>query len=139
MALWISTVGGGGMTATPTHRDAIEAIAAQLERLATTVRTLIPEPDPVDGKDWLDPLRPVGCDAEHPSMYQMPDGSTSCRCVVCGRCGKHTGNSHQGHYWSMCKVWLKQGRGLNESMRDFHFCCPDDCELEAVTIPAVTR
>jgi len=40
------------------HRDAVEAIALGLERLAVTVRSLIPERDPVDGKDWLDPLRP---------------------------------------------------------------------------------
>lgn len=49
------------------------------------------------------------------------DRSGKCRCLVCSRCGHHTGNSHQGHYWSYCKVTKKVER--------FHFCCPDDCEL----------
>lgn len=54
--------------------------------------------------------------------YLSPDGSVSCRCVVCSRCGKHTGNSNQGHYWAFCKV--------TKSLREFHSCCPGDCELE---------
>jgi hypothetical protein len=41
--------------------------------------------------------------------------------LVCNRCGRHTGNSSQGHYWSLCKV-AKKDIGM-------HFCCPDDCEL----------
>lgn len=52
-----------------------------------------------------------------------PDGS--CRCVVCPRCGHHTGNAHQGHYWGFCKV--------TRTVREFHTCCPDPefgCELE---------
>ena len=65
-----------------------------------------------------------GCDSLEfgggpPSML---DGK--CRCLVCSRCGHHTGNSHQGHYWKWCL--------LTQSMRDFHFCCPDKehgCEL----------
>ena len=67
---------------------------------------------------------PPGCDAH---MFGSPpsvlDGR--CRCLVCGHCGHHTGNSHQGHYWSWCSV--------TRSLRGFHFCCPDDefgCELE---------
>lgn len=64
-------------------------------------------------------LRAEGCDAENPSVYI--DGS--CRCLVCGRCGHHTGNGTQGHYWSFCKVTGKR--------EEFHFCCPDDCELLA--------
>jgi hypothetical protein len=46
----------------------------------------------------------------------------NCRCSWCGRCNKVTGNNTQGHYWAYCKV-----TGTN---RDFHFCCPDDCQLE---------
>ncbi len=46
-----------------------------------------------------------------------------CRCVVCSRCNRHTGNSNQGHYWRMCKV--------TRTLRDFHHCCPGNCELEA--------
>lgn len=46
-----------------------------------------------------------------------------CRCIVCARCGQHTGNSNQGHYWAWCSVVRHN--------RDFHFCCPGDCELEA--------
>jgi hypothetical protein len=63
------------------------------------------------------------CDAEFPSVMQMPDGTTICRCVVCPRCGHHTGNSHQGHYWGYCQV--------TRTVREFHLCCPGDCELEA--------
>lgn len=43
--------------------------------------------------------------------------------MVCGRCGHHTGNNTQGHYWGRCNV--------TGTLRGFHFCCPDDCELEA--------
>lgn len=57
-----------------------------------------------------------------PSM--SPDGRR-CRCTVCARCGHHTGNNHQGHYWRWCKV--------TGTMREFHLCCKDPewgCELE---------
>ena len=62
-----------------------------------------------------------GCDA---AATFLPDGT--CRCIVCSRCGHHTGNAHQGHYWAWCKV--------THSVREFHRCCPDPafgCELEA--------
>lgn len=42
--------------------------------------------------------------------------------MVCARCHKHTGNNNQGHYWALCKV--------TRARREFHFCCPDGCELE---------
>lgn len=61
------------------------------------------------------------CDAVAATI--LPGGT--CRCVVCPRCGHHTGNSHQGHYWKLCKV--------TRTLRTFHFCCPDlafGCELE---------
>ena len=61
---------------------------------------------------------PPGCDSPVPASQL--DGR--CRCVVCGRCGRHAGNSHQGHHWRHCRV--------TGTMRDPHFCCPDDCELE---------
>lgn len=73
----------------------------------------------------LDPLAQViarGCDHATPSVYAYGDGSYHCRCMVCGRCGHHTGNTSQGHYWAFCKV---TGTG-----RDFHFCCDNNCELE---------
>jgi hypothetical protein len=41
--------------------------------------------------------------------------------VGVGRCGRHTGNNTQGHYWSWCK--------LTKALREFHHCCPGDCEL----------
>lgn len=53
--------------------------------------------------------------------YMFPDGSVGCRCIVCGRCGHHTGNTSQGHYWSFCSVTRR--------VETFHFCCPDRCEL----------
>ena len=43
--------------------------------------------------------------------------------MTCGRCERATGNNHQGHYWSHCKV--------TGTLRGFHFCCPGDCELAA--------
>lgn len=51
--------------------------------------------------------------------------------MVCARCGKHTGNNNQGHYWGLCKVLLAQGIPFRKAVREFHFCCPDDCELDA--------
>lgn len=54
-----------------------------------------------------------------PNPYR--DGT--CRHLTCGRCGQHTNNNTQGHYWKWCHV--------TKSMRTHHFCCPDDCELEA--------
>lgn len=72
--------------------------------------------------DLAIPDRVEGCDAEDPPVYMKPGGGWMCRCLVCGRCGHHTGNTSQGHYWRFCSV--------TKSMRDFHFCCPDDCSLE---------
>jgi hypothetical protein len=65
------------------------------------------------------------CDAEDGGRYYGPGGTIVCRCIVCSRCGHHTGNSNQGHYWAYCKV--------TKSKREFHFCCPGDCGLEAVS------
>ena len=64
------------------------------------------------------------CDSPAASRMQMPDGTVVCRCVVCPRCGHHTGNSHQGHHWGMCKV--------TGTVRVPHFCCGNEfgCELE---------
>ena len=50
-------------------------------------------------------------------------GQLFCRCLICSRCRQHTGNTTQGHYWSFCRV--------TRDLREFHQCCPDDCELEA--------
>lgn len=76
----------------------------------------------------LDPLDPrvAGCDAPagEASVYFHYDGTLICRCMICGRCGHHTGNSHQGHYWKFCNVTKKS--------ETFHFCCPDACELEVL-------
>lgn len=84
------------------------------------------------------------CDAEHPSAYLGPDGEIVCRCIVCARCGHHTGNSNQGHYWAHCKVLaarlrpeaarLATGEWMRRTSREFHFCCDDPaygCELDA--------
>lgn len=77
-----------------------------------------------------EPYPPPGCDAMEfgagwPSVL---DGR--CRCLVCARCGHHTGNATQGHYWSACSV--------TGTIREPHFCCPDKehgCELEPVRLP----
>lgn len=46
----------------------------------------------------------------------------SCRCMWCARCDQVTGDTNQGHYWAFCKA--------TGTRREFHFCCPDNCELE---------
>ncbi len=69
------------------------------------------------------PGNPSGCDSDRPASH---DGQGGCHCIVCGRCGRHTGNSNQGHYWAYCNV--------THTKREFHFCCPDNCELEAKKI-----
>lgn len=73
-----------------------------------------------------DPMKPwyvENCDAgPGAGVYMDRDGKMICRCIICGRCNHHTGNANQGHYWGFCKV--------TGTIRDFHFCCPDDCELE---------
>jgi hypothetical protein len=71
---------------------------------------------------WLD-HRPVNCDGPSPTTYPRPDGSYGCRCIVCERCHHHAGDANQGHYWLWCKV--------TKTDREFHFCCPNDCALEA--------
>lgn len=67
-------------------------------------------------------IRAKGCDYPNPSVYQSRSGFI-CRCIVCGRCGHHTGNTTQGHFWAFCDV--------TKTFRDFHRCCPGDCELES--------
>jgi hypothetical protein len=63
------------------------------------------------------------CDAPRGASYlNVLTGESFCRCIVCSRCGHHTGNSNQGHYWGVCKV--------AKTKRELHFCCPDNCELE---------
>jgi hypothetical protein len=50
--------------------------------------------------------------------------------MVCGRCGQHTGNNNQGHYWKVCNVKATEAKakgikGLDAVMADdHHFCCP---------------
>lgn len=45
------------------------------------------------------------------------------RNMTCARCEQQTNNNSQGHYWKFCKV--------TRTLREFHFCCPGDCELDA--------
>lgn len=65
------------------------------------------------------------CDAPDGPVYVMGyrDGEVvyGCRCIICSRCGHHTGNGTQGHYWSYCQV-----TGQREG---FHMCCPRNCEI----------
>lgn len=64
-------------------------------------------------------------DCEHASYsFRGMPGVLVCRCLICVRCGQHTGNNTQGHYWAYCKV--------TKTTRDFHQCCPGNCELDAV-------
>ncbi len=73
------------------------------------------------GEPWLSPDR-LTC--EH-ATYVVSTNPTLlvCRCVICVRCGRHTGNTTQGHFWGWCRA--------ASALRAHHFCCPDDCELEA--------
>lgn len=72
-------------------------------------------------------MNALECDAENPSVYvlRIENGEPvyGCRCMVCARCNKHTGNSHQGHFWAYCSS--------TRTMLEFHFCCTNDCELDA--------
>jgi hypothetical protein len=68
----------------------------------------------------------AGCDAPtSPSVYVVEwigdEPVYGCHCLVCNRCGHHTGNSNQGHYSGYCKV--------TKQMERFHLCCPDSCAL----------
>ena len=77
------------------------------------------------------------CDAPIPSVYSDGHGGYICRCVICGRCGHHTGNSNQGHYWKFCKVMAryhdthktKEFLDCEECMPAYHQCCPGNCSL----------
>jgi hypothetical protein len=60
--------------------------------------------------------------AEQASLCECPECRAG-RTMLCGRCNKDTYNNTQGHYWSFCNV--------TQTVREFHFCCPGDCELEA--------
>jgi hypothetical protein len=75
-----------------------------------------------EGMNPLDQVKARGCDYPDPPVYSDPRGGFMCRCIVCGRCGKHTGNTSQGHYWAFCEV--------TKTMRESHHCCPDNCALE---------
>lgn len=50
--------------------------------------------------------------------------------MLCGRCSQHTGNNHQGHWWALCKVRMTQVKNWQDALREMHFCCPGNCELE---------
>jgi hypothetical protein len=70
-----------------------------------------------------EPVNPPGCDSPAPASL---DGNGGCRCLVCGRCGHHTGDNNQGHWWAWCTV--------TRTLREHHFCCPGDCELAAARL-----
>ena len=88
------------------------------------------------GAYWSEPMACYGnCDTTHTRMEYHSLG------MSCGRCGEHTGNNSQGHYWGLCKderfraeVEAKYaGRSIpfNAWVRELHFCCPGNCELES--------
>jgi hypothetical protein len=101
-------------------RDAMGTDAAQNGRSATETDATPPEAAGVElefGKGTAG-LSEAEALSDCPSPYR--DGT--CRHLTCGRCKQHTNNSSQGHYWAYCKV--------TKTKREFHFCCPGDCELE---------
>jgi len=88
------------------------------------------------------------CDAHlFGHMASIDTRTGQCRCLVCARCGHHTGNAHQGHWWKACDVLagrvrasLAPGEQLSTaewlartSRPDFHFCCPEPHGCEAET------
>lgn len=85
------------------------------------------------------PTQVEGCNAPDPKpVYLKAGGGFECRCSICSRCKNHTGNTNQGHYWSLCDVAVKfhEERHLSKSpwnctqcMVEFHFCCPGNCEI----------
>lgn len=63
-------------------------------------------------------------DCEHAGYsYPRVPGIGVCRCLICSRCKKHTGNNNQGHFWSFCQV--------TKTTLIPHQCCPGDCELDS--------
>lgn len=76
------------------------------------------------GGDGPGPVYQVGVDGAGLPVW-------GCRCMVCARCGRHTGNTTQGHYWRMC---TRSGQ-----LEEFHFCCPDNCELTPANCDLVAR
>jgi hypothetical protein len=102
----------------PTVTDILKAITAHEAEHRRTSRAM----DAAANDDFgefitalFPPTRCPECGVIHSPEQERALG------LVCNRCGRHTGNSSQGHYWSLCKV-AKKDIGM-------HFCCPDDCEL----------
>jgi hypothetical protein len=73
----------------------------------------------------------VEVECPHGAYYVKAPGIIACRCVICIRCRQHTGNSHQGHHWRLCRI--------TRGFRNPHFCCPNDCELGADTSSSTTN
>lgn len=75
------------------------------------------KPHPPQVPDWVE--------SPYNSQYKMCRNCHyvgTCRCMWCSLCGQLTENRNKGHFWASCKV--------TKTDRDFHFCCPDDCQLE---------
>ena len=75
---------------THAQRDAIESIADQLARLAETVRSLLPERDPVEGKDYLAP-------APLPPLELCPGNCPTCGLVCI--CDIKSADSNAYYLW----------------------------------------
>lgn len=81
----------------------------------------------VDGPSVVIAGAPTGPKHVYPPIAECIAAGHSTNGVVCiygfcGRCGGHVDNGHQGHYWKFCQV--------TKLLREFHFCCPDACQLE---------
>lgn len=64
----------------------------------------------------------LGSEKSTTAVCPNPYRDGTCHHVTCARCGEHTNNNSQGHWWSLCNV--------TRTWREHHFCCPGDCELE---------
>lgn len=88
-----------------------------------------PEPEPDRAEERAAALRAEPEYAELRAAYPDLDEDRLLRWVdrllglTCGRCARRTRNNTQGHYWAWCRV--------TRTEREHHFCCPDDCALEA--------
>lgn len=124
----------GTVSELPAWSDALAAAAAsgpsieEAARNLTAAHAMMPTlADLMHGPVATGPPDWAPCDAAKPPRYIDVDENgrryVHCRCLICARCGHHTGNATQGHLWRLCEV--------TRTVREFHQCCPGDCELEA--------
>jgi hypothetical protein len=118
------------------------AVEGGLDVDITDVKAIRERQDREAAEDALEDDDTGPCDAEEwGATPSYADGH--CRCLVCSRCGHHTGNSTFGHWGTHCRVLAyRTDRSGFESVGAWieatgrpqpHLCCPDPafgCEIE---------